>query len=301
VTPLEELTKPTRLGVFVNLSSTIDSYKNIVFAVGGVLLVVLLLVVYSIFSSTDIDIEDNNSIADIKQEYQEDNPKDDFNKIINLKLNKNREFTLVNRNEAVQFLVDSKEVMFVLRDLKQDGVIIQTLPDKKYETLKINTPVALNVAAITREISLTLKGLTENSAKIMVELGKSAQNVSQESQKVVKAPERNKTADTTSVVAQNKENLKIIFEAEFVGTTYIDLYLDGQQKTKGLVLAGRRETWEASEFIQIKIGNAGGLKARINGKKYTFGKPGQVANKVITWKKDIKNPNLYHLVVKESK
>jgi len=105
--------------------------------------------------------------------------------------------------------------------------------------------------------------------------------------------------DKTKVIAQNKKNLKIIFEATFIQKTYLELYLDGTQKKKGIIPAGRSERWEASEYIQLKIGNAGGLKAKINGKAYAFGLPGQVANKIVTWKKDVKNPNLYHIVVKD--
>ena len=52
-------------------------------------------------------------------------------------------------------------------------------------------------------------------------------------------------------------------------------------------------------FIQIKIGNAGGIQSTINGKEFVFGKAGQVANKIITWKKDVTNPNIYHIDVKD--
>ncbi|MFW5808414.1 MAG: RodZ domain-containing protein, partial [Spirochaetota bacterium] len=81
--------------------------------------------------------------------------------------------------------------------------------------------------------------------------------------------------------------------------TYLEVYLDGQKKTHGIIQAGTRERWEANEYIQIKVGNAGGMKAIINGREHVFGLPGQVANKVITWKKDAVDPNLYHIVVKD--
>jgi len=45
--------------------------------------------------------------------------------------------------------------------------------------------------------------------------------------------------------------------------------------------------------------DAGGVKARINGADYTFGYPGQVANKVISWKRDQKNPNQYQINVRD--
>lgn len=92
---------------------------------------------------------------------------------------------------------------------------------------------------------------------------------------------------------------KIVFEADFTAKTYIEVYLDGSEKTRGVVLPGRKERWEANQLVQIKIGNAGGVKARVNGKEYSFGLPGQVANKVITWKKDAQNPNQYQIVVRD--
>ena len=107
------------------------------------------------------------------------------------------------------------------------------------------------------------------------------------------------TGDSTVVTAQSEKSLRIVFEAEFLKKTYLELYLDGMKKTRGIIPAGRKERWEAREYIQMKIGNAGGLKARINGKEYTFGLPGQVANKIITWKKDVQNPNVYHIDVKD--
>ena len=101
------------------------------------------------------------------------------------------------------------------------------------------------------------------------------------------------------MVAQNEKNLKIVFEAEFIQKSYLELYLDGAEKRRGFIAAGTHERWEATEFIQVKIGNAGGLKARINGRDYNFGQPGQVANKVITWKKDASNPNVYEITIKD--
>ena len=146
-----------------------------------------------------------------------------------------------------------------------------------------------------REILFTLKGLTENRAKIMVLLGKKI--AGEDEPKNLEKKED--LSDNTDVVAQNEKNLKIIFEAEFDEKSFIDIYLDGVRKKRGFIPRGTVERWEASEIIQVKIGNAGGLKARINNRDYTFGKSGQVANKVIKWKKDINNPNLYHIVVQD--
>ena len=105
--------------------------------------------------------------------------------------------------------------------------------------------------------------------------------------------------DNTKVIAQSNKSLKIVFEVKFIQKSFIEIYLDGNRKQRGFMPAGSVERWEASEYIQMKIGNAGGIKSTINGKEFVFGKPGQVANKIITWKKDVTNPNLYHIDVKD--
>ena len=129
-------------------------------------------------------------------------------------------------------------------------------------------------------------------ARFKIELGQNGETIAQPEEEV-------EQQNSTQVVAQNKENLKIVFEAQFVAKTYIEIYLDGQQKARGIKQPGSYEKWEANEFIQLKIGNAGGVKAKINGKEYKFGLQGQIANKVITWKKDPTDPNVYNIVVKE--
>jgi hypothetical protein len=145
---------------------------------------------------------------------------------------------------------------------------------------------------------LTLKGLTEGRANIRVEISGATVEPDDAAQKAVEQ-QKPVQGDQTTVTAQNPQNLKIIFEAEFTAKTYIEVYLDGAEKTKGVVLPGRRERWEANGNIQLKIGNAGGVKARINGTDYSFGYPGQVANKVISWKRDQKNPNQYQINVRD--
>ena len=186
--------------------------------------------------------------------------------------------------------------MFLLKDVKDNAVVVEILPGNNFETLEIEKPKSITIKDNPREVILTLKGLTENRAKIFVMLGNKPQ--------VEAALPKDTTATAegsadSQIVAQNTRNLKIVFEAEFLRKTYLELYLDGMLKRKGIIPAGIKERWEASEYIQIKIGNAGGLKANINGTTYTFGLPGQVANKIITWQMDAKTPNLYHIVIKD--
>ncbi|PKL37908.1 MAG: hypothetical protein CVV44_12120 [Spirochaetae bacterium HGW-Spirochaetae-1] len=297
-TPLEELTKPTRAAFSMTMSNFVNQYRNIIF-IAGVAFTMLLIIwgIKSIFSSK-VDIADGDSIDNIKSEYNAKNIGNQIENIRNLQLHNEQGIVLVYKNEAVQFLVDNKEVVFLLKEIQGEAVEVEILPAKQILKLEMGKVASVRVQDSPRDVNFTLKGLTENRAKIMVELGA---KVVTENTDAVKDGEKVMEAnvDNTSVIAQNPKSLKIVFEAEFTQKSFVEVYLDGNKKSQGFVTPGTRERYEASEFIQIKVGNAGGLKAIINGREYSFGKSGQVANKVITWKKDVANPNLYHIVIKD--
>ncbi len=294
-TPLEELTKPTRSNFSMLASSFMNKNRSALMIAGIVL--VSILVIWGIKSlvSSDIDVSEGDSTDTIKEEYVK-NKEHEIENLRNLQLANNKGFILVYKNEAVQFLVENKEVVFLLKGIEGETVALELLPGKKIVKLKMEDPRTLAIEGCPRDVTFTLKGLTENRAKIMVSLGEKKED---EAEKLAQEDMRTATADSTSVEAQNRQSLKIVFEAEFVQKSFIELYLDGVRKVRGFIPQGQVERWEATEYIQIKIGNAGGIKTRINGKEFTFGAAGQVANKVITWKKDVKNPNLYHIVVKD--
>lgn len=299
-TPLEELTRPTRSPIMFNFSSLLGRYKNGFYISGVVLVLVLVVWLFSTIFSSQIEVASDDSIKKIKDEY-EVSQKTKIENIRNLQLTNDRGFTLVYMNEVVQFLVENQEVLFILKEIKENKVIIEMLPDKSKKALEMEKPKLVRLKDCPREVMFTLKGVTENRAKIMIMLGKRLKPEKKEDvdPKIAENKNENQTGDNTRITAQNQKNLKIIFEAEFMKKTYIELYLDGMKKRKGIIAAGTQRRWEASEYIQLKIGNAGGLNARINGKVYKFGLPGQVANKIITWKKDVRNPNVYKIVIKD--
>jgi cytoskeletal protein RodZ len=294
-TPLEELTKPTRILALPSLTNLLNKNRKIVYIAGGVVALILIVWFFSAILSTDIKVESNDSASDIKKEFTKSKNSFENENIRNLTLTDDRGFILLYKNETVQFLVDNKEVMFLLKDIKNNAIVVELMPGNQYETLEIEKPKVILVKDCPREVNLTLKGLTENRAKVFVMLGKKNEPNVPDLQKGT--PVENTAG--TQITAQNRKNLKIIFEAEFIRKTYLELYLDGMLKKKGIIPAGVKERWEASEFIQLKIGNAGGLKAKINGKPYTFGLAGQVANKIITWQMDPKIPNSYNIVTKD--
>ena len=295
-TPIEELTRPTRSPWMIQLMTFYDNYRNYIFA--GVAALVSILFIWGIWSisGSNMDI-DSEAAAKMKKELEE-SQNSNIRKVKNIQLSNDKGNVYAYKGEAVQFLVDTKEVVFSVKDIGTDSVTVTLQNNEKEQTLQLNqqTPILLNGSP--REVILTLKGLTESSANIMIELGKQLE---------VQAPvaeENNnftplKEGDNTRVIAQSNKNLKITFEVKFIQKSFIEVYLDGNRKLKGFMPAGTEDKWEASESIQLKIGNAGGIKARINEKDYVFGREGQVANKIITWKKDPNNPNLYHLEVRD--
>ena len=296
VTPLEELTKPTRPSFAMIVSNLMNQYRNVVYIAGVVIAVILIFWGFRAIMVDDVDVAGGDSLETIKDEYTAKDKDKKIENIHTLQLSNDKGYVLVYKNEAVQFMVDNKEVVFLLRDITDNAVTLELFPDNRKEVIEIEQPRDISVKGSPRQILFTLKGLTENRAKIMVMLGETL--IDKGAGAVTAAVDEERPA-STSVIAKNKNNLKIVFEAVFIQKSFIEIYLDGNLKARGFMPAGSRERWEAVEYIQIKIGNAGGIKATINGKNYVFGTSGQVANKVITWKKDVNNPNLYHIHVKD--
>jgi len=301
-TPIEELTRPTGPSLLSQLSLYVEQNKS-VFLGAGVILVILIVgwLATTLFTS-DIDLEGDDSIANIQNEYKLESDREiKIEKINSMQLTNDSGFILLYKNEAAQFMVDNKEVMFLLSDIAGSSVAIQFLPEGNTYNLEMEKPITIDTEEVPRDVVVTLKGLTDNRAKLRVMLGGANREVAAKSadEKDTIADPGAKVEQATQVVAHTENNLKIVFDAQFNQKTYLELYLDGNEKVRGIIPAGTHERWEASEYIQLKIGNAGGLKAKINGKPYTFGLPGQIANKVITWRKDPANPNKYHIQVKD--
>lgn len=296
-TPIEELTRPTVSPFIMNMRSYFERYRNFIYF-GGIAIASLLLIwgIWKV-SGSGVDIDESDSVVQIKKEY-EDSQNSSIKNIKSLQLANDKGFTLVYKGEAVQFLVENKEVVFLLKEVMDNKVVLSFLNDEKEMKLDLDQPVTVSLRDCPREIVMTLKGLTESRAKIMIELGQTlaAETKTEDINSGVKPVLE---GDNTKVIAQSNKSLKIVFEVKFIQKSFIEIYLDGTRKQRGFMPAGTVEKWEASENIQVKIGNAGGIKATINGKEYVFGRAGQVANKTITWKKDVANPNLYHIDVKD--
>src|SRR6056297_50323 len=272
-TPIEELTRPTGPSILSQVSLYIEQYKSMLLGVGVVLVILIVGWLAATLFTSDIDVEGDDSIANIQNEYKLARDSEmKIEKIHSMQLTNQSGFILLYNNEAAQFMVDSKEVMFIISDIRDSGVTLQLLPEGMSYNLEMEKPVTINAQDVPRDVVVTLKGLTDNRAKLRVMLGgateEEAAKTADQKSDIVEPESEKEVAQGTQVVAHTENNLKIVFEAEFNQKTYLELYLDGNEKVKGIIPAGTHERWEASEYIQLKIGNAGGLKAKINGKPY---------------------------------
>ncbi|MCL1912152.1 MAG: helix-turn-helix domain-containing protein [Leptospirales bacterium] len=289
-TPLEELTKPARQDLGASLVQFLTKYKSIAIVIILVVVVFALFKGISLFSKLYVPTDGTVVSENPPAEKKRDN-------ITNIQLQNDRATALVYVNETVQFLVDNKEVVFRIKEIKDNSVVVEILPGNKSEVMAMEQTVVFNLPPAPREVKMTLKGLTPERAKIFIELGDKL--IADTNPVEPNQDTSGSDVANTSVNALNPKNLKIVFEATFSERSFLEVYIDGVQKFRKFVNPDTHQRWEGVEFIQIKVGNAGGMKAKINGRDYSFGKSGQVVNKMVTWKKDAFNPNLYHIVVKD--
>ncbi len=296
-TPLEELTKPTRSPMLVNLTSYFNKYRNY-FYIGAIAVGFLLVIMLfsSIFSSR-VDDGGEDGMAGIKNKTGDKKAyMGNYHKLV---LRNDVGYAIVSTNEGVFFTVDQRDAMFILREIKnREAAVIEISPGNVVETIGKDAPKTVNIKGCPREVEFTLKAVAENSANIKVRLGKQLEGV--EAPDATDAEKKVETqTQSTSVIARDEKNLNIVMDAQFLQKSFIEVYLDGMLKRRGMVPQGISERWEATSHIQVKLGNAGGVKVKVNNKEYNWGGPGQVVNKMITWKKDPDNPNKYDIMVND--
>ncbi|HPJ37584.1 MAG TPA: DUF4115 domain-containing protein [Spirochaetota bacterium] len=294
-TPIEELTRPTRSPMLINLSTVMGKYKNYLYTGAIALSILIVIIVFSSIYSSNVRISDSDTLDQIKSESTK--KKSYIGNYTKLMLRNDVGYAIVSKNEGVFFSVDQRDAMFILRDIKdRNGVELEISPGNMKETIMKDQPRLVTIKGCPREVEFTLKAVADNSANIKVRLGK---RVGGEEVAPVEAGQKKVEAAASRVIARDEKNLNIILEAEFTQKSFIEVYLDGMMKRRGMIRPGVKERWQATSHVQVRIGNAGGVNIKINGKDYNWGGPGTVANKIITWKKDPRDPNVYHIVVKD--
>ena len=148
-----------------------ERYRNLVFF-GGVAFVSLL-IIWGVWAMnrSDVSIDGSDSVSQIKKNYAE-SQNSSIKNIKSLQLSNDKGFILVYKGEAVQFLVENKEVVFLLKEIGDNKVTVNFLNNDKDIAMEIDKQVPVVLAGCPREILLTLKGLTESRAKVMIDLGR---------------------------------------------------------------------------------------------------------------------------------
>ena len=119
-TPLEELTKPTRIPLMISLTSLYNQYRNIFMIAGGLVGLALVVWLFSSLFSSRINVDGDDSIRNIKSEYDRSKESLGIENIRSLQLTNDSGYILLYKNEAVQFMVDNKEGLLLLKNIQKD-------------------------------------------------------------------------------------------------------------------------------------------------------------------------------------
>lgn len=89
------------------------------------------------------------------------------------------------------------------------------------------------------------------------------------------------------VKVTEEKKAPLILSATAIEEVWVNIAIDGKEEVQELLLAGDSRTWEAEESLEIKVGNAGGIKMEMNGEPLeSLGERGQVVTKTFSRKKE---------------
>ena len=275
--PLQELTKPT-LTAFDHIQKYMKYILGILIVLVGVFLICNYEFNTSNNSFTTPD-DDNTSNNDAFKPNKGGTAPDEETDTI--KITKGATTALINLGKGINFSIENHEVFLILKSLKNDaeGIPVATFvrypgPTKfvmrRGETINIEDQLprkySINFTATSAE-SLT-------KAKVYLALG---ERVSGEEPALIEKPQ-----------VERAENFKIHFEAHTTAENFVNFTVDGTPRIIGKTLpADTPIEFYADHSIECRIGNAGGIVIRINGKKYNWGKSGQTVTRII---KKVKDP-----------
>lgn len=286
--PLEELTKP--------MITTGDQIKK--FLIPIVFLLIVLGLGLAIFNSLNNDSSEKSSnSSENDYSYNEILKKSDRVPGIETDhINFRTGYTtaIVSRGNGVDFSIENSEVYLVLKRLdyqvgenQKSKATFEYFPGKKLIGISEGEKIKIMEASQPRSFFLKMTGATPNNVKITISLG-DEKNI-----------EENNISENDNNRVTNPSNFIIVLHAEFTSNNFVEFYVDGKPRKKGMLSAGSILQYEANESIQMKIGDAGGVKLSINGENYTLGKKGQTIKKIIRKEKDPIEQTKYKIRIKD--
>ena len=211
-------------------------------------------------------------------------------------------FALIKEGGGIDFPLKNNEVYIVLKQLDykeaeggRNEAELEIYPGKQKVQLSEEVPALLHFPWLTKKIRLNLLGSTPHNIKIKVtQLGNNEQyneeyGTREEENEIDSEQERLKP-----------ENFTINLVARTTAENYVEFYVDGEQKKRGMLSMGEVLRFEANDSIQMKIGDAGSIDVTINGKPLKKGRKGQQISKIIRKVKDPVEQLKFRLEIKDT-
>ena len=287
-TPLEQLTQP--------ISTKTDYIKR--YALIGIAFMLIFSFGYLLFTRIDGPIFEGSenqqaNTLDISDHLKQSLKIPDL-VTDHLKLSSGYATALVSVNNGIDFSVNNKEVYLILNQLnyktlenENSSAILAFYPGKSSIELIENKPIEVKQEGID-SFHLTLKGSTPRTIKLAIQVDSK------------KGTEGSQEQNANENRIANPSNFILIFEGITTGENFVEFYVDGRLQKKGLIPSGSHLYYEANESIQLKIGDAGAMKVKINGKTQRFGKRGQQVNKIIRKVKDPVEQTRFTYTIKDT-
>ena len=280
--PLKELTKPT-------VTAFDHMQKYVKWGAGLLIIIIGSVIIYNLANNnsgrpTIVRNENVDNDTDPDKFINKDDTNIPSAETENVTFRNGYVNAIITVGKGINFSIENREAFLVLRALNyktatdgKSAAVFDRYPGKTQVKLFEGQSAEVSDEKLARKYKLTLMGATPNNVKIQIDLGA---RLDGKSDAEVKEPENENTQPFF------EENFKIRFRARTTGDNFVEFYVDGELKNKGLLASDSRLEFNANDRIQFKIGDAGAIDIKINGKDYKFGRPGQQVKKVIRKLKD---------------
>lgn len=290
--PIQELTEPT-----VTTSDKIKPYIKYVAILAAIALGVL---VYTNFDSSKNTVnsgnDQNNSGFESILKNSERIPSVETDHVT---LRSGFTTAMIPTGTGIDFSIQNTEVYLVLKKINYktrpdntSSAVVEVYPGREEKLLIENKPVLMQIKDVAREFRVTMQGATPNNIKVKIDLGEATEAD-------INSTVETDTGENQATGIANPNNFIIVLQAELTNDNYVEFYVDGKPRKKGLLSKGSIIRYEANDSIQMKIGDAGAINLTVNGKQYDLGNRGTQVHKIFRKVKDPVEQTKFNIVVKD--
>lgn len=282
--PIEELTEPT-----VTIVDYLKKYLYAPVAILGAIVVIggIVLLIRG-GSHQSVTEEAGGSEKDLTKILTESLKIPDM-ETEHINLQNGNATALISVRNGIDFSIQNNEVYLILDRLDYKAVqgnlsraYLFLYPGKKIVQLLENELTNIEESGI-KPFKIKFIGATPNMIKIQIQYT---------------GTEYEAQENVTTIA--NPSNFIIVLDAVTTGENFVEFYVDGNLRKRGLLPAQSELHYEANDSIQLKIGDAGAIDIKINGKAQSFGVHGQQVNKIIRKVKDPVEQTKFQISIKDS-